>query len=204
SGDDERTASFEAMSGVRSATTDGDGSFTLIGVPKKQTTVMADDPDRGRSMATPVPEGTDDPPPVTLTLRGYGSIVGKVTQKGQPQSGVAVTDALKGGAMQAAFAQTAEDGSFSLAKAPEGTHVVHAMQSGLMTMRSASVTVQVTAGKQSTVTIDIPVGTIALSIDIRPLPNNKVDSAQVFLFSGAATFTNGKQLTDAFLQGGAQ
>lgn len=204
SSDDERTASFEAMSGVRSATTDGDGSFTLIGVPKKQTTVMADDPDRGRSLAIPVPEGTDDPPPVTLTLRGYGSIVGKVTQKGQPQSGVAVTDALKGGTMQAAFAQTAEDGSFSLAKVPEGTHVVQAMQTGLMTMRSTSVTIQVTAGKQSTVTIDIPVGTIALSIDIRPLPNNKVDSAQVFLFSGAASYTNGKQLTDAFLQGGAQ
>jgi hypothetical protein len=71
-------------------------------------------------------------------------------------------------------------------------------------MRSTSVTVQVTAGKQATVTIDIPVGTITLTIDIRALPNNKVDSAQVFLLNGTATFANGKQLTDAFLQGGAQ
>jgi hypothetical protein len=202
--DPDRAASFDAMAGVRTAVTDEDGAFSLIGVPKKQTTVMADDPDRGRSLATPVPEGLDDPPPITLTLRGFGSIAGKVTQKGEPQAGVTIADSLKGGAMQAAFSRTGDDGTFMLTKVPEGTHAIQALQAAMMSMRSTTVTVQVTAGKQSTVTIEIPVGTITLDVDVRPLPNNRVDSAQVFLFSGVASFANGKQLTDGFLQGGAQ
>jgi hypothetical protein len=78
------------------------------------------------------------------------------------------------------------------------------MRAGMMSMKSTAVTVQVTAGKQATVAIDFPVGTITLSLDIRPLPNNRVDAAQVFLFSGTVAFSNGKQLTDGFLQGGAQ
>ncbi len=202
--DQDRAEAFEAMSGVRAAVSDDDGTFTLIGVPKKATTVMADDPDRGRSLATPVPEGTDDPPPVTLTLRGFGSILGKVTMKGEPQSGVTVSDSIKGGSMQASFAQTGDDGSFTLTKVAEGTHVLQAMQSSMMSMKATTVTVQVTAGKPTSVAIDIPVGNITLDVDIRALPNNQVNSAQVFLFSGVVTFGNGKQITDGFLQGGAQ
>ena len=203
--DDTQSESWEDMAGIRSDVTAQDGSFSLPGVPQKATTVMADHPDRGRSLPQPVPAGTDDPPAITLALRGYGSIAGKVVLKGQPQANVAVSESIKGGGgMQAAFAETAADGTFTMPKVAEGTHVLNALQSQMMSMKATSVTVQVTAGKQTTVTIDIPVGTIALTVQVHAQSGAKVDAAQVFLLQGAAAFANAKQLADGFLQGGMQ
>jgi uncharacterized GH25 family protein len=198
---DDRASGMEEMAGIRSASTDQDGNFLIVGVPQKATNVMADHPDRGRSNATPVALGTDDPPAITLTLRGYGSITGKVTMKGQPQGGVTISETTKGGGAQASFAQTADDGTFTMPKVPEGSHVLMAMQSKMMSMKSTSVTVQVTAGKHTSIAIDIPVGTITLNVAVKATANNKVDAAQVFLCRGAVSATTGKQLTDGFFQG---
>ncbi|MDB4958819.1 MAG: hypothetical protein JWO36_6388 [Myxococcales bacterium] len=199
---DDRAATFEDMAGIRSASTDQDGNFVIVGVPQKPTNVMADHPDRGRSIAAAVAQGTEDPPPVTLTLRGFGSITGKVTMKGQPQTGVTISESSKGGGAQASFAQTAADGTFTMSKVPEGAHVLMAMQTQMMALKSTSVTVQVTAGKQTTVAIDIPVGAITLDVAIKALANNKVDAAQVFLCRGIVTAKTGKDLNDGFFQGG--
>jgi protocatechuate 3,4-dioxygenase beta subunit len=196
------TESWEDLSGIRTTTSDQDGSFVLAGVPQKATTVQADQPDRGRSLATAVPEGLQDPPPITLVLHGYGSIVGKVTKKGEPLGNATISEATKGGVAQAAFAQTAADGTFEMAKVPEGTHVLTAMESGMMSMRATNVTVQVTAGQQAQANIDIPVGTITLAVTIKALPNNQVDAAQVFLLDGTQAITSAKQLMDGFFQTG--
>lgn len=203
-GNEDQMEQFEQMGGVRVAVSDQAGEFAIIGIPKKATSAMANHPTDGRSLALPVAEGTDDPPPMTLTLRGFGSITGKVTSKGKPLPHVTVSDSSKGGGTAASFAQTDDDGNFTLAKVPEGPHVVQAMQTGMMSMKTATANVVVTAGKETKVTIDIPIGTISLAVTVKPLPNNKVDAAQVFLFSGVVAFTNAKQLTDGFLQGGAQ
>ena len=199
---EDSTQSWEDMSGIRTTTSDQDGSFAIAGVPQKGTTVQADQPDRGRSLATSVPEGTQDPPPITLVLHGYGSIVGKVTKKGQPLPNATVSDAAKGGVAQAAFAQTAADGTFEMDKVPEGAHVLTAMEAGMMSMRATNVTVQVVAGQQAQANIDIPVGTISLSVNIQPLPGNEVDAAQVFLLDGTQSITNAKQIMDGFFQTG--
>lgn len=203
-GNEEQMEQFEQMGGVRSAVTDQAGDFTIIGIPNKATNAIANHPSIGRSLAIAIPEGTDDPPPVSLALRGFGSITGKVTSKGKPVPHVTVSDASKGGGAAASFAETDDNGNFMLAQVPEGVHVVQAMQSKMMSMKAATATVVVTAGRDSKVTIDIPVGTITLTVTVKPLPNNQVDAAQVFLFSGVVAFANGKQLTDGFLQGGAQ
>jgi uncharacterized GH25 family protein len=203
-GEDDDT-SEEDMSGIRSGVTDQDGTFSLPGVPQKATSVMADHPDRGRSVPAAVPAGADDPPAMTIALRGYGSIVGKVVMKGQPQANVAVSESVKGGAgMQASFAETAADGTFTMTKVAEGTHVLNAIEQQMMAMRSTSTTVQVKAGQQTTVTIEIPVGSIALDVQIKPMANAKVDAAQVFLFQGAPLIANAKQLADGIFQGGMQ
>ena len=109
----------------------------------------------------------------------------------------------KGGGAAAAFAQSDDEGKYTIAKVPEGEQVVQAMKTGMMEMKTGTATITVTAGKQSTVNIEIPVGEIALTVTIKPLPNHKVDAAQVFLFSGIVAMANGKQLTDAMFQGGA-
>lgn len=203
-GSEDQMEQFEEMGGIRSAVTDQAGEFTIIGIPNKATNAMANHPSTGRSLAMPVPEGTDDPPPITLPLRGFGSISGKVTSKGKPVSRVTVTDVAKGGGTAASFAQTDDEGNFTLAQVSEGPHVLQAMQTQMMSMKAATATVVVTAGRESRVTIDIPIGTISLTVTVKPLANNQVDAAQVFLFSGVVSFANGKQLTDGFLQGGAQ
>ena len=91
---------------------------------------------RGRHAAAPMrsrsPTGDDDPPPVTLQLRGFGTIVGKVTVKGQPATSVAITDTPKSGGAQIQIVQADETGSFTVQKAAEGPHVLSAMQQGGM------------------------------------------------------------------------
>lgn len=203
-GSEDQMAQFEEMGGIRSAVSDQAGEFTIIGIPKKATNVVADHPTRGRSLAVGVPEGADDPAPMTLTLRGYGSISGKVTSQGKPLPRVTVSDSAKGGGASAAFAQTDDEGNFTIAKVSEGPHVLQAMQQQMMSMKSSSTTVTVTAGKETKVTIDIPVGTLSLTVTIKPLAGNQVDAAQVFLMSGLVAPATGKQLIDGMFQGGGQ
>jgi uncharacterized GH25 family protein len=200
----EQGESLESMAGIRSSVADQDGRFTIVGVPATATSVMAEHPDRGASLAAPVPEGTDDPPPVTLALRGFGSIAGKVTQKGEPVANVAVGESSKGGGAQGQFTRTGTDGSYALAKVAEGAHVINVMQQALMSMKSTSVTVQVTAGKQTIANVDIPVGEITATVQVKPLPSHKVDAAQIFLFAGTVNLTNGRQLIDGIFQSAVQ
>jgi hypothetical protein len=200
----EQVEGFESMSGIRSTVTDQDGAFIVVGVPPKATSAMADHPDRGRSLAVPVPEGEADPPPVILALRGFGSIAGKVTRKGEPVPSVAVGESSKGGGAQTQFTQTAADGTFALARVPEGPHMLNVVQPALMSMKSTAVSVQVTAGKQTTTNIEIPVGDVTATLQVKPLAGNKVDAAQIFLFAGQVNITTGKQLVDGMFQSSLQ
>ncbi|HEU4734927.1 MAG TPA: carboxypeptidase regulatory-like domain-containing protein [Kofleriaceae bacterium] len=195
---------IESMSGIRSTVSDQDGMFSIAGVPETASNVMADHPDRGRSLAIAIPEGDADPPEVSLALRGFGSITGKITRKGQPVAGVTVGESSKGGGAQGQFTRSAGDGTFTLAKVPEGAHVINAMQQALMSMRSTSVTVQVTAGHETIANIDIPVGELTVTVTIKPLPGSKLDAAQVFMFAGTVQIANGRQLLDGIFQSSLQ
>ncbi|HLL24862.1 MAG TPA: carboxypeptidase regulatory-like domain-containing protein [Kofleriaceae bacterium] len=194
----------EQLGGMRSTVTDEDGRFSIIGIAAKATSVAADHPTAGRSASVAVPEGATDPAPVTLALRGFGSITGKVVQKGKPLSGVSVTHTQKGAGAQISAVQTDDDGVFTMKKVPEGSVTLQAMQQKMMAMKSTTVTVQVTSGNETKVTIDVPVGQVTLTVTPKPAAGAKVDAAQLFLFSGAQVAANGKQLMDAFLAGGAQ
>lgn len=202
-GADEQLANIEEMQGIRSAVTDTAGEFAVIGVPSKAMTLAADHPERGRSVGVAIPAGSEDPAFVTLTLRGYGSITGKVTMKGAPQAGVTISASSKTGGAQATFAQSDAEGGFTIAKVPEGQTTVTAMQQkqGGMEFRATSVTVAVIAGKPSTIAIDIPVGAITLSVSVKPLPGNVVDAAQIFLFEGTVNVSSAKQLMEGFVGG---
>jgi len=202
-GAEDQMSTFEDAAGTRSGYTDQDGQFTVIGIPRKATNAMAE-ATAGRSDAVEIVAGEDDPPAVTLQLRGFGTIVGKVTVKGQPATGVAITDTPKSGGAQIQIVQCDDTGGFTVQKAAEGLHVVSAMQQGGMgaSFKSTSTNVTVTAGAATTVTLDIPIGTIALTVTIKPLAGAKVDAAQIFLFKGAVAMTNAKDIQTAFLNGG--
>nr|HEX4318639.1 carboxypeptidase regulatory-like domain-containing protein [Kofleriaceae bacterium] len=195
---------FDDMMGVRNTVSDTDGTFTLTGVPVRATNVIADHPDRGRSVGMPVAAGTDDPPPMTLVVHGYGSITGKVVQGGQPVGNVQISDSQAGGGANAQFASTASDGSFVISKAPEGPHVLSVMRAQFMGLRTTSQNVDVVAGQPAVVTIDIPQGNLSLAVTIKPIAGAEVDLAQVFLFHGNVQFPNGRALVDAFFTAGLE
>lgn len=203
-GGDDNMEAIESMQGMRSATSADDGTFTIIGIPEKATNIAAQHETRGSSPALALPAGTQNPSPVRLVLRGYGSISGVVTSKGKPLGNVTVSHSSKTGGAQASFATTDDNGAFTMAKVPEGEVVLQVMQSKMMSMKSTSSTATVTAGKETKVTIDVPVGDITLTVNVKPAAGQKVDAAQVFLFSGTVVIANAKQLTDQFMAGGAQ
>jgi protocatechuate 3,4-dioxygenase beta subunit len=202
---EDQLAAFEERAGQRSAVTDKDGNFTLVGVASKRTNVMADHPTKGRSSAIEIPAGTDDPPALTLTLLGYGQITGTVTLQGKPVGGVGITATPKNGGSQVQVVQSAADGTFTLANVSEGTVVLSALlqDAGPMAMKSTSVEVEVTAGKHTKVTLDIPVGSVTLEVDVKPQPGAQVDAAQVFLMRGVIAIKTAKEVNDAFLGGKA-
>ncbi|MEO8846534.1 MAG: carboxypeptidase regulatory-like domain-containing protein, partial [Kofleriaceae bacterium] len=203
-GAEDQMSTFEDAAGTRSAYSDQEGAFTLIGISKQATNVMAES-DKGRSNAIEVPGGEDDPAPIALQLKGFGTITGKVTLKGQPAPGIAVTDTPKAGGAQIQIAQADDAGAFTITKVAEGPHVLSAMQQGGMgaSFKTSSTTVQITAGQTTTVTLDIPVGTITLDVDIKPAAGATVNAAQVFLFHGTVALTNAKDIQGAFLGGTA-
>ncbi len=149
-------------------------------------TSMAEHPDtRPLDRRSQVPEGTDDPPPITLALRGFGSITGKVTQKGEPQA--RRHDHRHDEGRRRAGRDRA-DRRRRHVHAAEGRRGHARAQrdaaEGLMSLKSTSATVQVTAGKQTHGRRSTSRSARSRSPStVKPLPGNKVDAAQVFLFA---------------------
>ncbi len=200
--DDAQLDQFDALSNVRSGHSGPDGSFTIVGVPPKVTSAAAENAS-GRSLPITVPPGTGNPPAIELVIKGFGTIAGRVTRRGQPVPGVAVDEVVKGAPSQNSFAQTREDGTFVIERVVEGTHVVTANERRQMTSRGGATTVQVTAGKTATANIDIPSGDLSLEVTIKAAAGAKVDSAQMFLFGGSVNVDNGQALVDKTLEGGS-
>lgn len=204
-GAEDQAATFEDASGTRSAYTDQDGKFVLVGISPAETNAMAEHPDKGRSNAVEVPAGADDPPPIALQLKGFGTITGKVTVQGQPATGISITDSPKSGGAQLQIAQADDTGAFTLGKASEGTHVVSAMQQGGLgtSFKTTSTTVNVVAGQTVTVNLDIKVGEVELDVGVQPASGATVNAAQIFLFHGSVTMATAKDVQAAFLGGNA-
>lgn len=192
------------------AITDESGAFTIVdAVPFKSMSpahalvVGADHPSYGRALPVAIPPGTEELSPVTLTLLDCGSIAGTVTRSGQPICGATIDAGLP------AFGRTStnEDGEFVMSMLPAGpvalrVHVWTDARGGPMELlRAHQRTVQVEARKQTSVTIDVPLGTIKLTVVVAPRPGADVAGARLFLFSGTVAFENYAQLSSQLLNG---
>lgn len=179
------------------AITDANGGFSIVGgIQNKalgisQLVVGADHSEYGRSLPVAIPSGNHGPQPITLTLFDCGSIAGKVTQNGKPVGGGATIGA---GWPEFGVAQTNEDGEFVMSRLPVGPVALRVHASNEMG-RAYHRTIQVEAGKQTDVTIDIPVGTIKLSVEVKSKAGADIAGALLFLFGGAVTFENYAQLS---------
>lgn len=191
------------------AITDASGAFTIVdAVPFKSLSsaqalvVGAHHPSFGRALPVAIPAGTEEPLPVTLTLLDCGSIAGKVTRSGQPIYGATIDAGLP------AFGRASanEDGEFVMSMLPAGpvalrVHTWTDAGNPMELLRAHQRTVQVEAGKQTSVTIDVPVGTIKLTVVVAPQPGAEVAGARLFLFSGTVAFEDYAQLSSQLLNG---
>ena len=194
---------LQQMMGFRTATTSEDGSFAIVGIPKKGGSIVAEHKTIGRSDALKLPAGTADLPDTRLALHGFGSIAGRVTHKGQPLAAMVMATATTGGA-QLVTVQAGPDGNYVIDRISEGKHRLSAMQMGMMRMTSSESTeVVVKEGERVTANIDIPAGDLSISIAIKPKQGATVNAAQVFLFRGNVAAKNAQDLMDAFTGGGA-
>jgi hypothetical protein len=193
---------LDQMMGHRVAITSDNGSFSIVGIPKDSTSVVAEHTDLGRSDALKLPAGTDDPPEQKLVLRGFGSVAGKVTYKGEPLQAMVMSTPKTGGA-QMVTVQSGADGSYVIEKVAEGTQRLVAMKMGMGSLTSSEGTdVQIKAGQRVTMDLVIPVGELTVAIEIKPKSGATVNAAQVFLFRGVVAAKNAKDLMDAFTGGG--
>ena len=187
------------QAGLRTGMTGADGTFAVRGISKDGGVVVAEHTTAGRSISIELPPGTADVEGVTLTLRGYGSLVGQVTRKGQPVAGATVSATPVGSSGQAVFVQSGTDGRFVMDRVPEGPTAVQAMQTAMMSAVTASRSVTVVVGKPTDASIDIPAGDNELTVEIGPQPGATVNAAWLLLMRGTFAARTGKQLMDAFL-----
>jgi uncharacterized GH25 family protein len=202
-GDGKQTGSEDedtsAQMGMRSALTGPDGTFTMGGVPRTSGSLLAEHATLGRSIAIKIPAGTEDIADVSVNVKGYGAVAGKVMFKGEPVAGAQVNAAPIGSSGQAVFVQSAQDGSFVIDKLPEGQTAISAMRSKGLGGTGGSRTVMIVAGQQADGTIVLPAGDVALTVKVVPRPGETVNAATVFLFRGVVSVKNGEQAMDAFL-----
>jgi hypothetical protein len=184
------------MLGVRSATSGPDGHFTVSGVSTAAASIVADHPTRGRSMTAEVPAGDADPPPIGLGLAPFGSVEGVVTSAGKPVP-QAMVQASQGTGAHVTIATAGADGRFVFDRLPAGEQRISASQMVGMGMTSGAATAVVVAGQRAQVVIDIAVGDVTLTVDVKARPGATVNAAQVFVARGTLQVTTGKQLTEA-------
>lgn len=194
---------IEEQMGVRSATTGADGGFVIQGAPEKGGSVMAEHADLGRSDSVPLAPGDADVLGLTLPLRGFGSVSGKVTMEGKALSDVQVMASAKGTTGHVVVVASGADGAFVIDKLPEGEHRLSANRMENFQMSSTSRDITVVAGKRTEVVLDIPVGDVTLTVEVRGKAGAQIDAAQVFLFRGSVAVRNAQDVTDRFLAGDA-
>ena len=188
--------------GTHSATSGDDGSFAVTGISSDERSAVAESA-TGRSDAIVIAKGSEDPAPVTLTLKGFGSIAGAVTLKGAPVADAKIVARGEGAGISATMVQTGADGTFLIDKIAAGTQHLMVMRSGAMSMNTTNVDVTVIAGQRATANIAIPVGNVTLTVQVKPKAGQQVDAAQIFLFHGTVSFTTAADINHSLMGGGS-
>jgi uncharacterized GH25 family protein len=198
-GDDD-DAEMAQLMGNRVATTDERGAFVIRGISAKENWVMAEHSIHGRSDSSKVPAGDKDPLPVELKLKGVGSISGKVSSKGKPVVGAIVMLGSGSDGEDMAMATSTADGAYLMEKVTEGKHELMAARTSMTGLDGPMgvAKVEVKAGQESEVNIEIPAGEITLKVVVRARVGHKIDAAQVFLVRGVAAVKNAKEIEELF------
>lgn len=199
-GDEDGMFEGPAEMRIASATTDAGGAFELRGLLPGQELRVEASHASGRSTVLEVAAGAEDPPPVTLQLRGTGSVAGTITIGGKPFPRLQIMVALENeDSRRMGF--SGADGSYLVEGVPEGSQIVMVRGNGL-TAKELKQRVTVVAGQRAKLDFKIEGGALTLIVPISALRGQQVDAAQIYLFEGTVSVSNGQAMTDRFGQGG--
>jgi hypothetical protein len=206
-GDGKQTGSDDAETsssfGLKSGITNAAGEFTLKGAPRTPGVIVAEHASLGRSVAIKLPGGTEDISGIAITLKRFGSVVGKVTRLGAsvPSAQVNVAPLNVGG--QASFVVAGADGTFVVPKVPEGPTSISVSRNDGMGSVGASRTITVIAGQEVDGSVIIPAGNLTLKVKIEPKAGDQVDAAQIFVFNGTVTSRNADEIMAVYTARGS-
>ncbi|MEO6774821.1 MAG: carboxypeptidase regulatory-like domain-containing protein [Kofleriaceae bacterium] len=180
---------FDATLDPSCAVTDATGAFAIAEVPTHSSGIVvgAAHPSYGRSLASAAAQGS-----LTLTLLECGSIAGTLTRDTQPLRGSvsAAWPAL-------ALATTNEDGAFAMPRLPAGPVTLRVQVFGDHSEGVHETMVVVEAGRQTSVAIEVPAGTVKLAVVMTPEPAG----ASLYLFRGTIAFESYPELLAQFVAG---
>lgn len=185
---------FARAMGVLTATSDARGGFELAGVSIEMPMSLSARSPTGSSSTVSVAAGAA-PPPVTLVLRGHGSLEGVVTKRGKPvpQVNVLVVPGDRSGTGRFQNGPSGPDGRFLFLQVPEGEIEVSATR-GMMAAAPQSIRVTVEAGKRARVTLELEGGELSLSVAVKPQRGHRIDLAEVALFAGEVSVATAQEL----------
>ena len=191
--------SFGDQVGFRQTKSDGDGRYSIAGIGAARDLVIAAEHDsQGRSLAVVVPLGVNSST-VDLQLVGFASVAGLVTAGGKPVQAqiIATTPAA---IRYNVVVSSGADGRYQIERLAAGEYKLTATVSGGLGGATGSRLAHLEAGKPAQVDIDVPLGDITLLVTVKP-KRGTIDSAQVFLFTGAVSARTGREVQEAFSAG---
>jgi hypothetical protein len=196
------TAVEESM-GLKRTVSDRDGFYRITGIPTDRHLLVAEHEKLGRSNAVILPEGQSDASS-DLVLRGCGSVVGVVTANGKPAPGAVIQANSKGEAAQVIVVHTGDDGSYEIKRLHAGEHRITAALIGESSLgaRSNGRVVNVPAGEQVRVDIDISGGDVTLTVHVKGQDGAGIDTAQMLLLKGTYQITGVEELNKTAMSSG--
>ena len=180
--------------GTKQDTTDANGAFSLTGLGEGDLSIVAEHETLGRSRPLRLPTVMPDQTELVLTLEATGSLAGVLRQGGKPTEGMMVACQPTSSPGSTYTVVTGPDGSYRFDRLAPGTYNVSATVGTPMTgLHFYSKQVEVPAGQQVTLDLDIDPGSLTLSVTLTPRTGT-VGMAIVWLLSGSISATTSNDL----------
>ena len=166
-----------------SAQTDGNGEFTLFGLPASKLVLTAE-AEAGRAQPLSLPVTNDSLSGIELVLQPCGALTGTVVKDGEGVAGVIVNARPMSSTGVFYGVTTGPDGRFRFDRLAPGSYKVSATTTSLSGMGMNAVAATITSGQTADVRIDLGGGDLTLAVALRA-PDGAVPFATVALTSAA-------------------
>ncbi len=188
---------------TKSTTTGSDGTFSLAGLGSGDMTIVADEPNLGRSPAMRVGPDAPNQTQLVLQLAPPGALYGTVTANGKPVEGTIVSCQSTTTPGSLAAVSTGPDGTYRYDRLAADTYKVSAtIGNPLSGMKFYSQVATVTSGSETQANLAADPGSVVLNVVAQPAAG-KLGLALAWLANGSITASNAHDLSLQMAASGA-